>query len=248
VVVLVISDIHANLEALSAVLAAAPPHDEVWCLGDVVGYGPDPNECVERMQALSHTCLAGNHDWAALGKLGLGDFNDAARIANEWTQAQLTAPSRAYLDALPVRIERAGFTLLHASPREPVWEYVLDLGCARANFDHFETDVCLLGHSHIPLAFEQQAAGGRCRAAPEFLGSGPSGTYSVALGARRLLLNPGSVGQPRDGDPRASYALLDTERMSWEVQRVTYAVDAVQERMCALGLPRRLIERLEYGT
>jgi diadenosine tetraphosphatase ApaH/serine/threonine PP2A family protein phosphatase len=248
VVYLVISDIHANMQALEAVLADAPPFDEAWCLGDLIGYGPQPNECVGRVQELPGLALAGNHDFAALGKVDLSDFNAEARLANEWTQQELCQRARAYLEALPVRVERAGYTLVHASPREPVWEYVLDDTSARANFGHFATDVCLLGHSHVPLAYEMEGRRGRCRAAAEYVDAGAAGGYAVELAGRRLILNPGSVGQPRDGDPRASYGLLDTERGVWEVRRVAYAVEEVQQRMRAHRLPRRLVERLEYGT
>ena len=238
---LIISDIHANLPALEAVFADAPPYDEIWCLGDLVGYGPDPNECIERMQELPHTSLVGNHDWAVLGKLDLGGFNVDARIANMWAQSELTPAAREYLSELPVRTERDGFCLVHGSPREPVWEYVLDTSVAYPNFQHFSTTVCLLGHSHIPLVFVLDEQRRRCD--PLF----PPLFEPLSLGPRRMILNPGSVGQPRDGDPRASYAMLDTDDMTLEFRRVTYPVEIVQERMRARDLRRRLIARLEFG-
>ena len=238
---LVISDIHSNLQAFEAVLADAPAYDRVWCLGDVVGYGPDPNECVARLQGLPHASLAGNHDWAVLGKLGLDSFNLDARSANAWTRAELTPASRDYLSELPVEAELDGFTAVHASPREPVWEYVVDTGVALANFDHFATPVCLLGHSHIPLAFILDKQCGRCRLTL------PQPFSHLSLDSDSAMINPGSVGQPRDGDPRASYALLDTETMTWEFRRVQYDVQEVQERMRASDLPRRLIARLAFG-
>lgn len=238
---LIISDIHANLVALEAVLADAPAFDEIWCLGDLVGYGPSPNECVERLQDFSHVSLAGNHDWAALGKLDLNSFNVDARMANTWTQSELTPAVIEYLKGLPTRTERNGFCMAHASPREPVWEYILDANLAYANFAFFPTPICLVGHTHIPIIFELDDQRRRCETMiPPF--SDP-----VTLGVHRMIINPGSVGQPRDGDPRASYAMLDTESMTWKFCRVAYSVEITQERMRARGLPRRLIDRLEVG-
>jgi diadenosine tetraphosphatase ApaH/serine/threonine PP2A family protein phosphatase len=238
---LVISDIHANLAALEAVLADAPAYECVWCLGDIVGYGPKPNECVDRIRELPHQSLAGNHDWAALGRIDLSTFNLDARVANAWTQSELTPRSRAYLESLPVRAEMDGFTAAHASPREPVWEYVLDARQAYANLDHFSTQFCLVGHSHVPVVFRANDEEKRC---DTILGpfSGP-----LQLGEKRAIINPGSVGQPRDGDPRASYAILDTKEETWEFRRVRYPVEVTQELMRARGLPRRLVERLALG-
>ncbi len=245
---LVVSDIHANLQALLAVLAHAPPVDEVWCLGDLVGYGPNPNECIECVRELPRLfCLAGNHDWAALGQLDVSTFNAEARLAISWTQSVLSAESREYLEGLPVRAERDGLTLAHASPREPIWEYLLDTTSACANFAYFSTPLCLVGHTHLPLAFEWDAARSRCEFPPELFEPGAAGEIALPFEGRRLILNPGSVGQPRDGDPRAAFAVLDTERMTWEVRRVPYPVEIAQERMRAQGLPRRLVERLAHG-
>ena len=240
---LVISDIHANLAALEAVLEDAGPFDMIWCLGDVVGYGPDPNECVVRLREFDHVCVAGNHDWAALGKLDLEDFNPDARQANAWTQKQLTPTARAYLEALPLRIQREDFLLVHGSPREPIWEYVLDLGQAVVNFTQFDERICLVGHTHIPLGFVRDLVH------QDYHVLVPPYPAPVALNSpqMRMILNPGSVGQPRDGDPRASYALLDTKAKTWELRRVEYPIEITQERMRAHDLPRRLIQRLEIG-
>ena len=238
---LIVSDIHANLVALQAVLANAPAFDEIWCLGDLVGYGPNPNECIERIQEYPHISLAGNHDWAALGKLDTRNFNTDARAATIWTQSELSPASREYLAGLPTHLERRGFYMAHASPREPVWEYILDANVAYENFYHFSTPVCLVGHTHIPLIFELDEERQRCEI------KGPPFNSHVNLSARRMIINPGSVGQPRDGDPWASYAMLDTEDMTWEFRRVAYAIEITQERMRARGLPRRLIDRLEIG-
>jgi diadenosine tetraphosphatase ApaH/serine/threonine PP2A family protein phosphatase len=238
---LIISDIHANLAALEAVLDDAPPFDEVWCLGDLVGYGPEPNECIQRVRALPHTSLAGNHDWAALGKLDLNSFNAIARAANEWTQQQLTASSRAYLMGLSPSLQRGDFTLAHASPREPVWEYIMAASTAYQNFEHFSTSFCLVGHTHVPVVFELDEEDDRCRALlPPLL-------EPLKLGERRAIINPGSVGQPRDGDPRAAYAILDTDEMTFQFRRVAYPIRTTQEHMRAEGLPRRLIDRLQVG-
>jgi len=238
---LVLSDIHANLAALEAVLEDAPDFDEVWCLGDLVGYGPKPNECIERVRGLPHTSLAGNHDWAALGKLDLSSFNTIARTANEWTQRQLTSSSRTYLNGLSPSLQQGDFAMAHASPREPIWEYIMDTHTARENFEHFQTPYCLVGHTHVPVLFELDEDRGRCEALL------PPLPEPVNLGSRRAIINPGSVGQPRDGDPRASYALLDTDEMTWSFHRVAYPIEVTQERMEAAGLPRRLIDRLEMG-
>ena len=238
---LIISDIHANVVALETVLADAPAFDEVWCLGDLVGYGPNPNECVERIRELPHISLAGNHDWAALGKLDLRNFNVDARNANLWTQSELNPAAREYLDELPTHVEQDGFHLAHASPREPVWEYILDANVAYANFSYFPSPVCLVGHTHVPIIFELDEQRQRCSTLfPPF-------PDPVPLDRNRMIINPGSVGQPRDGDPRASYMIVDTERMTGEFYRVTYPVEITQERMRARNLPRRLIERLSMG-
>ena len=240
---LILSDVHANLAALEAVLAEARTFgfDEIWCLGDLVGYGPDPNECIERLQDSPHISLAGNHDWAALGKLDVNSFNQDARTANGWTQLELNPAAREYLSGLPTHVERDGFCMAHASPREPVWEYILDANLAYANFAHFSTRICLVGHTHIPLIFELDEQRRRCEVLfPPLRGR-------LALRSRRMIINPGSVGQPRDGDPWASYAILDTEAEIWEFHRVSYPVEITQERMRARGLPSRLIERLAVG-
>jgi len=240
---LIISDIHANQAALSAVLSDAGSFDLIWCLGDLVGYGPDPNECIEQLRDLPHFSLAGNHDWAALGKLDITSFNSDARVASIWTQAELTAASREYLDALPTDQVNDQFTLAHASPRQPVWEYVLDPLIAQRNFAYFQTPYCLVGHTHIPVIFCHRGdnPGGCTTLAPPY-----HGPVHLEIEGR-LILNPGSVGQPRDGNSDASYAILDTRAMTWEHRRVPYPIEITQERMRARDLPPRLIERLSYG-
>jgi diadenosine tetraphosphatase ApaH/serine/threonine PP2A family protein phosphatase len=238
---LILSDVHANLVALEAVLADAPEFDEIWCLGDLVGYGPDPNECVERVCEFPHLCLAGNHDWGALGRLDLDTFNTDARIANMWARSELKPAVREYLSELPTHLEKDGFYLAHASPREPVWEYILDANVAYANFAHFDASFCLVGHTHIPVSFGLDEERERCNTVL------PSFIDSFELGEQRMIINPGSVGQPRDGDPRAAYAMLDLDKKVFEFRRAAYSIAITQERMRARGLPHRLIERLEVG-
>ncbi|GAB4442318.1 MAG: metallophosphoesterase family protein [Anaerolineae bacterium] len=237
---MVISDIHANLVALRAVLDDAPDFDFIWCLGDVVGYGPDPNECVELLRSHPHLCLAGNHDWAALGRLDISTFNADARQVVTWTQEQLSPESRDYLEALPTTFVLGDFTLAHGSPREPVWEYILDPLVAALNFPHFETTYCLVGHTHLPVIF-RQASQGESEALP------PDYTSPYPLNGMRQIINPGSVGQPRDSNPEAAYAIMDLDRRTWEPRRVQYDITEVQARMRERQMPERLIARLEHG-
>lgn len=241
---LVISDIHANLPAFEAVLEDTKgQYDEVWCLGDVVGYGPHPNECVELLASLDAVCVAGNHDWATLGHLDPEDFNPEARAVLSWTHQQLTARNLRFLEQLGERVVEGEFTLVHGSPRHPIWEYILFPSVAQANFAYFDTRYCLVGHTHSAVIFEANEAGDELLAAylPDF-NNGP-----VLLPEARLIINPGSVGQPRDGDPRASYMLLDVDQRTFEWRRAAYPVEKTQESMQRYGLPARLINRLTFG-
>jgi diadenosine tetraphosphatase ApaH/serine/threonine PP2A family protein phosphatase len=212
----------------------------IWCLGDVIGYGPDPNECVALLREQEHLSLSGNHDWAVLGRLDKDSFNEDARVAINWTQRVLTEENRDYLEELPSLLVKEPFTLAHASPRQPVWEYILEQVTAAANFDHFETPYCLVGHTHAPVIYEQ--SGNTSAEAREPLYAEP-----IALNEVRLIINPGSVGQPRDYDPRAAYAILDGDELTWEHRRVSYPVEQTQARMSGFGLPYRLVARLEFG-
>ena len=240
---LLISDIHANFIALEAVLAAAEGEwDQVWFLGDLIGYGPQPNECVERLRVLAPpVALSGNHDLAVLGKLDTDDFNSDARQAVNWTRRKLTGENRNWLAELPPLRVEAPFTLAHASPRHPVWEYILDLPTALENFAHFETRLCLVGHSHVQMAFVLDEEAGEL---DYFLLNHED---VIDLSRHRLILNPGSVGQPRDGDPRAAFALLDDEALTAEFRRVEYDIAATQALMRGFNAPKRLIKRLEQG-
>jgi diadenosine tetraphosphatase ApaH/serine/threonine PP2A family protein phosphatase len=212
----------------------------VWCLGDVVGYGPNPNECVELLSGLRHVSLSGNHDWAVLGRLDLAMFEHSARQAAQWTASVLNESSRAYLETLPPLLHLDEFTLVHASPRRPVWEYVVEPQTAAAVFDAFSTPCCLIGHSHIAIYFLEDEDEG----AVGYLGWPDT---ALSLSSPRVIANPGSVGQPRDHDPRAAYALLDTETRTLEYRRVGYPIELTQEQMRAVGLPERLIGRLALG-
>jgi predicted phosphodiesterase len=247
--VLVISDIHANLIALETVLFTAGPIDAVWCLGDLVGYGPDPNECINRVRNLPNlVCIIGNHDSAVLNQIDSYTFNSEARYAIEWTQRELTSANLSFLRGLPEKIDMSqmvnefkhDITLAHGSPRQPVWEYLLDLNTATQNFEYFDTAYCFVGHTHLPIIFHipQNSTSAR----PVI----PEPNTQVML-APRAIINPGSVGQPRDRDPRASYMLFDPTEDTIEYHRVGYDIRTVQERMRSVGLPERHIRRLESG-
>lgn len=240
----IISDIHANVVALEHVLQVMGPVDTLWCLGDVVGYGPNPNESIERLLALPNmeVCLTGNHDWAVLGKLDLNDFNPDARQAALWTRDQLTKPNEEFLRERPGRVERdTEFTLAHASPRQPIWEYITSVPLARANFAHFETPFCLVGHTHVPAIYVMERSG---VVHDEVVTDG--GVLQMRDG-RRYIVNPGSVGQPRDSDPRAAYAIFDSDSGEIQFHRTEYDIAETQKRMTEAQLPVRLIMRLNFG-
>ena len=238
----VISDVHSNLLALDAVLADAGAVDAVWHLGDVVGYGPEPDAVVERLAAVGAIGVRGNHDAAACGGTEIDWFNPDARSAMEWTREVISERTRGWLADLPDRREAAGFTLVHGSGRDPIWEYVTSSAAAQASLGAMASTHGLNGHTHIPVAY--LVLGDRVgRLGPER----GMGDATVQLGNGRLLLNPGSVGQPRDGDPRASYLILDTDAGTAGWHRVAYDFLAVGATMRAAGLPRRLAERLQHG-
>lgn len=314
--VLIVSDIHANLVALETVLTAVKgQYDELWCLGDVVGYGPRPNECIQLLQDQAQICVMGNHDWATLDMPGINvdDFNPQARSAVIWTREQLSEPCREYLSArpyVPVRPPaNENFLITHASPREPVWEYVLTPSIAMENFSVFLEQVCLVGHTHKPAIYRWQlydtsaflnqaddeyhvdedeteygdaaygpksadtldgeSAASSKKITPQPKGNGASnGAVSkmewvatvdqimpengVKITVKpseteRLIINPGSVGQPRDNDPRAAYVILDLEKMTWQFERIVYPVELTQAQMEEADLPKRLIDRLSFG-
>lgn len=237
---LVLSDIHANLVALDAVLAAAPAVDEVWQLGDVVGYGPDPDGVVDRLREIGAIGVRGNHDAAALGGDEIESFNVDARRAMEWTRSTITDATRAWLSALPERLVRGDWTLVHGSPRDPIWEYITSTAVARDAFTDLDTPHGLHGHTHVPIGFLDDDSG-------ELDVVGPGSGSVLDVGPLRVLLNPGSVGQPRDGIPAASWLVLDTRADTATWGRTAFDIAAVQTSMEALQLPDRLVERLAYG-
>jgi predicted phosphodiesterase len=257
--VLILSDIHANLIALETVLSdAAGGYDTIWCLGDIVGYGPRPNECIDLMRSKAGVCVMGNHDWAVLGRPGINvdDFQPQARQVVMWTRAQLTPQNLAYLDGLadtPIHPNGDSEILItHASPREPVWEYVLTPTIALENFACFREGICLVGHTHKPAIFRWRLPEGvgqdEYAATVHYLQpSVGTGVQLVTSATQRLIVNPGSVGQPRDNDARAAYAIFDTEERIWRQERVPYPIELTQNQMREAGLPKRLSDRLSFG-
>ncbi|MBI3734385.1 MAG: metallophosphoesterase family protein [Chloroflexi bacterium] len=240
----IISDIHSNVVALERALEAMGTVDALWCLGDVVGYGPNPNECVALLlaQPSLQICLTGNHDAAALERVSWKGFNAHARRAIQWTHDQLNRHSLDFLSERPDKLQPDGdFTLAHASPRDPVWEYITSPAIARANFEHFNTPLCLVGHSHVPAIYTRREDGrvNGQTAAP--------GLPLVVADKDRRIINPGSVGQPRDGDPRAAFAIWDSDQRRFDFHRVAYDVAATQRRIIAAGLPSSLAARLGFG-
>ncbi|MFC1914614.1 metallophosphoesterase family protein, partial [Chloroflexota bacterium] len=199
----------------------------------------DPCQCIKLLRGLKHICVAGNHDRAAIGRVSTAKFNPDAAAACHWTAGQLTPKDTVYLESLPLTIHRESFTLVHGSPREPVWEYVISNNIALINFDFFQSQFCLVGHSHVPLIFKSDDSD--CSSNPFSPG------VKLVLGKSRLIINPGGVGQPRDGDPRASYAIYDSEPGIITNYRVPYDIESTQEKIMGVGLPIRLATRLSRG-
>jgi predicted phosphodiesterase len=243
--VAVISDIHANRPALESVLEAIGETgaDEIWCLGDLVGYGADPDACTEIVRERCRLSLSGNHDLAVLGEIDVSTFSETAAAAVAWTQGVASAETLEFLRGLLPHGNRAEVALFHASPRDPVWEYVLSLDQAEAGLDTMEERVGLIGHSHVALFFTRPTANRPTYAQGAQAGDGAA----VEIDSGRWLLNPGSVGQPRDGDPRAAWLELDTETWSGRYHRVSYDIDAAARAIQDAGLPNPLAERLRVG-
>jgi len=237
--VAVLSDIHGNRPALDAILARLPSFDALWQLGDIVGYGPYPVEVIAQLERLGASGVRGNHDAAALGVIGTEWFNDDARTAVEWAARRLTEPAAAWLSTLPEKRLHGAFTLVHGSPRDPTWEYVYTAPVARACFERFDTSHCLVGHTHVPLVFREAGGGVEMLA--------PRDGAVVQLDERRTILNPGSVGQPRDGDPRASAMMLDTDAGTATWYRAPYPIEETRQAMREARLPARLVDRLGHG-
>jgi len=236
--VLVFSDIHSNLTALEAVLNRERNIDAYWCLGDIVGYGPDPNECIERVRALPNLmCVRGNHDAATIGDVDQQTFNHEAGLAITWTKRNINAESKEYLLSLPEREQFNDITLVHGSPRNPVWDYVMDFRTALQMFTFFETRVCLLGHTHVPAIWQDNNK----------TSSGHVLDFYKKKILSKSILNPGAVGQPRDHNPQAAYAIFDPDEMTWELRRIDYPIEEVQARIKKSGLPWRNALRLAEG-
>jgi predicted phosphodiesterase len=239
----ILADIHANLKAFMAVLKDIEHHgeaNEIWCLGDIVGYGPQPHQCIELLRQTNHICVAGNHDLAAAGQIDTYNFNPDAAAAIIWTARQVTSADTAYIRNLPLTLVKTDFTLAHGSPRQPVWEYILSTSIAKENFEHFNSKYCLVCHTHMPVAFRLDKKG-VCHYQPL------EERAELELGEERLIINPGAVGQPRDGDPRASYAIYDSDTSKLSLYRVPYDITATQNLMIEQGLPIRLVARLSHG-
>jgi diadenosine tetraphosphatase ApaH/serine/threonine PP2A family protein phosphatase len=235
----VLSDIHSNLPALEAVLAGVGSVDGIWVLGDTVGYGAEPEAVIARLQGMGAVAVQGNHDAAAAGAAILDWFNPEAREAIEWTRDRLSPGARAWLQGLPTRRTEAGVAMVHGSFRDPLWEYVTSPAEAAASLARQETRLALHGHTHIPVAWRRGAEG-----VGAFL---PRDGAALDLDDDWLLVNPGSVGQPRDGDPRASFLILDLDRRRLEWRRVTYPVEQAAEAIRRAGLPERFAARLAHG-
>lgn len=240
--ILVMSDIHANYTALEAVLKDAGEVDETWCLGDLVGYGPDPNAVVEEVLEIKNlTCLMGNHDVGVIGRMSLETFNGDAKRSLQYHEKVLSASNRDFIKTLPSKTKvRGEATMAHGSPRDPLWEYILNATTASLNFDHFETPWCFVGHTHIQSIFTLNPENERVTISQ----TQPDVTITLQP---KLILNPGSVGQPRDRDPRAAYAIYDTEARTWTPKRVAYNVPEVQARIRAAGLPEKHALRIGEG-
>jgi len=242
--ILLVSDIHANLSALDAVIQDAGHFEQVWCLGDVVGYGPEPNECISRLREFDLTCLAGNHDMAVVGKTALWEFTETARQVIFWTRHCLTTSNQDWLNSLPataLTVQNV-ITLVHGSPRDPVGEYIVTRETARDNLSFLDTPICLNGHSHIPVIFRKPWDGLKVLEEPLRVNS-PIRLTSYD----QVFINPGSVGQPRDEDPRAAYALIDLNEMTLIPRRVQYDFSATQKLMKQAKFPDRLVRRLRFG-
>jgi diadenosine tetraphosphatase ApaH/serine/threonine PP2A family protein phosphatase len=237
----IFSDVHGNLEALEAIVDTlrSSGATRFICCGDVVGYGPDPNRCIETIRGMDCAVVAGNHDCGVVGKTLLDGFNPAALQAVVWTRSQLTEPNRSYLENLPLTCRREPPLIVHSSPSAPgAWEYVLTLREAAAEMESYQGGVCVIGHSHQPLAVERVTGGPARLVHDDRFDIRPDAKY---------FINAGSVGQPRDGDPRACCLLFDEGSRTMTFLRVPYDIPAVQAKIRAAGLPEYLARRLETG-
>ncbi len=238
---LILSDIHANLTALQAVIKTSGTVDQVWFLGDVAGYGPDLNECIELLASQPNLqALMGNHDAALMDFISIERFNYEAAEAIRVQSSIISQESRDFLELLRLKLEIDELTLVHGSPRNPIWEYILSPKTAKANFDDFSTRGCLIGHTHVPSIFALKEDGSVQTLLPD------NGDRWKPEG--RFILNPGSVGQPRNFDPRASFVIWDDEDETFLFKRINYDIEAVAERIIQSGIPKRQASRLLSGT
>jgi diadenosine tetraphosphatase ApaH/serine/threonine PP2A family protein phosphatase len=243
--ILVISDVHANLVALETVLKETSDieFDDIWSLGDVVGYGPRPCESVDLIREIApNVSIIGNHDWAAIGRLDLNDFNPVAKYASYWTTMKLGIHHLQYLESLPNRMIEDDWTIVHGSPQHPVWEYVYNARIAAINFGFYDTRICFIGHTHIQLYITESAAHDNIQPRQ------PRDNEVIDVSTERIMINPGSVGQPRDGDPRAGCAIFDTNEMTVTFRRIPYDIKLTQQQMRNEGLPESLVMRLSMGV
>jgi len=237
----IVSDIHSNMDALDAVHAAVERlgADSIYFIGDAVGYGPDPNPCTKWVMDNAEVAVAGNHDAAAVGLADSESFNSYAREAILWNARQLEPETSGFLSSLPLVEERDGITLVHASPKLPdVWDYIFTLWDAEVNFSHFDGPICFVGHSHQPVMVSMDVNGA--------VSVVPGDSLTIEDGFR-YLINVGSVGQPRDGNPAACFGLLDRDAGVFSIQRVEYDISAIQKKMREAGLPQPLADRLSEG-
>ncbi|MBD3421111.1 MAG: metallophosphoesterase [Chitinivibrionales bacterium] len=239
----ILSDIHANYEALSAAIEDIDRQriDEVVCLGDIVGYGANPNECVNLIKQRCRLTILGNHDAAAMGMLSTHNFNFHAKLAIEWTTEHLNTESKAFLNVLPLKEKQYGQTFVHSTPYEPnMWHYITSLEEAAFNFQFFDTEFCFVGHTHIPVIIVVNERN------ELYLHNDAQIKYKN-LNNSRFLINVGSAGQPRDHDSRSCYGILDTDAKYYFTRRVKYDLTQCQEKMRSIHMPEFLISRLEEG-
>lgn len=229
----IFSDIHSNIDAMEAVLSelAKENIDKYICCGDIVGYGPNPNECIDRLK--NAIIVAGNHDRAAIGMMDISQFNDRAKAAIQWTASSITEENKSFLASLPEKIEGENLTIVHGSPRDPINEYLLDMFSMSDNLGFFESQICFVGHSHHPFVYSDK--GGITK-----VQSGETAKITA-----KTIINVGSVGQPRDGDNRACYTILEGDQIKFF--RCEYDIESVQKKMMEQNLPESLIARLPRG-
>ncbi len=243
--VAILSDVHGNAAALEAVLkdiAAVRDCDTIWNLGDTVGYGPEPGRCLELLAAVGpRLTLVGNHDLACIGRLDISQFNVIAQRATEWTAGRLDDAQRTLLGSYPQTAISGDVTLAHGSPRSPIWEYVISAEVARENMTAFLTQLCFVGHTHVAAVASYLGNSSRVR----FRRVGDGAVIDVA--DERAIINPGSVGQPRDGDSRAAWMLFDIGRATVEMRRTEYPIEVTQRAIAEAGLPEALGVRLSSG-